>query len=122
MLYLTRSSLPCLGILVQCQHGNRRGQGAVHVVALLIPGGVFELHDGEDRFAFTPWTFALCRDSSDVPSGQSEKNWRSLPGTDLSMMGWSLISTYPPASTVPPLPSGTWSPVVKKGDRPDRTS
>jgi len=40
---------------------------------------------------FTPGTFAFGTDSSEVPSGESEKNWRSLPGTVVSMIGWFLM-------------------------------
>src|SRR2546429_6607619 len=39
-------------VLVQRQHGDRRGQLAVHVgLAVLRPGGVFELHHGEHGLA-----------------------------------------------------------------------
>ena len=41
----------------------------------------------------TPGTLAPSIFSSDVPSGLSEKNWRSLPGTVRSMMGWLWMST-----------------------------
>jgi hypothetical protein len=36
---------------------------------------------------FTPFTVGLSILMSDVPSGQSEKNWRSLPGVERSMIG-----------------------------------
>ncbi|MNL16405.1 hypothetical protein D3C87_1374450 [compost metagenome] len=41
----------------------------------------------------TPATLAPSIFSSDVPSGESEKNWRSLPATERSMIGWLLMST-----------------------------
>ena len=42
---------------------------------------------------FTPLTLALSNFSNEVPSGQSEKNWRSLPATEVSMMGLLKMST-----------------------------
>ena len=36
----------------------------------------------------TPATLAPGTASSEVPSGESEKNWRSLPATLASTMGW----------------------------------
>ena len=41
----------------------------------------------------TPVTLAFGTVSSEVPSGESEKNWRSLPGTVVSMIGWLWMST-----------------------------
>ena len=40
----------------------------------------------------TPATFAPGTLSSEVPSGESEKYWRGLPGRVVSMMGWLLMS------------------------------
>ena len=39
-----------------------------------------------------PVTVGLATVSIELPSGESEKNWRSLPATELSMMGWFLMS------------------------------
>ncbi|MNT57281.1 hypothetical protein D3C72_1946410 [compost metagenome] len=40
----------------------------------------------------TPGTVGLARVSSELPSGASEKNWRSLPATEVSMIGLLLMS------------------------------
>ncbi|MCY1225896.1 hypothetical protein D9M68_417360 [compost metagenome] len=40
----------------------------------------------------TPGTAGLASVSSELPSGASEKNWRSLPATELSRIGWLLMS------------------------------
>ena len=41
---------------------------------------------------FTPATLAFGTLSSEVPSGASEKNWRSFPGTLVSTIGWLRMS------------------------------
>jgi hypothetical protein len=50
---------------------------------------------------------------SDMPSGQSEKNWRppAVIEKEVSMIGLPSLSNRPPATTMP-LEEGTTSPVV----------
>jgi hypothetical protein len=80
-------------VLVQGQHGDRRRQLAVHAGFAVLGEVVYSnCTTANTVLPLTPATVGLATVSSEVPSGESEKNWRGLPATLVSMIGLLLMS------------------------------
>src|SRR5712664_2523990 len=84
--YFTRSSLPV--VLFWSSVSTAIGDGSMpYIDAPAMLRVVYSnCTTANTVLPLTPATFALSRRSSDMPSGQSEKNWR-LPGSDASSIG-----------------------------------
>ncbi len=92
--YFTSVSLPVAGSW--SSESTAMGEGSLPYMSVL-PSCAQVVYSNcttaNTGLPFTPSTLALGTVSSEVPSGESEKNWRSLPATVVSMMGWLLMST-----------------------------
>ena len=91
--YFTRDSLPVVGSWSSVS--TAMGDGSLPYMSVL-PSWAQVVYSNcttaNTALPLTPSTLALATVSRDVPSGLSEKNWRSLPATVVSMIALLLMS------------------------------
>ncbi len=91
-LYLTSASLPVAGSCARVSTAMGDGSRPYMDSPFWLCEAYSNCTTANTVLPLTPGTRADGRASRDMPSGQSEKNWRALPGTELSMMGRPWIS------------------------------
>jgi len=92
LLYLTRLSLPVAGSCAKVSTAIGDGRRPYMSLPAWSIDWYSNCTTANTVLPLTPGTFGASSFSSDMPSGQFEKNARALAGTELSMMGAPVLS------------------------------